>query len=85
MAKYVICVVKDAKALVHSMPLYFETEGLAIRSFQDEVNRADEKNAIYRYPEDFRMYVIGEYDSEKGDILTWPQPELLVDAASLKL
>lgn len=66
MAK-VICSVYDAKAEVYGQPMFLRTNGEAIRSFVQEVNR--EESMLHAHPEDYTLFLIGHYDEETGELV----------------
>lgn len=57
----------DSKAGVFATPFFMPTKGMAIRSFMDVSN--DESTMLCKHPEDFSLFVIGEFDDEKGVVL----------------
>ena len=73
--KMVIVSIKDRLADAYGRPAYVATEGVAIRQFIDEVNRADENSQIYAHPDDFDLYYIGTFDDNTGafDLLASPK------------
>ena len=75
--------VRDVKANVFNNPFAQQSDGAAIRGFQQEVNRVDPNNMINLYPSDFSLYRTGEFDSDSGTIQSLPQPALVVEAVSL--
>lgn len=64
--RYKIVAVRDRAADVFAQPFFVASIGVAIRSFTDEVNRKDENNGFYKHPEDFDLYLMGEYDDSDG-------------------
>ena len=54
----------DVKAKCWSAPFFERTIGLALRGFIDEANNPQSR--IGRYPADFTMFHVGEYDEETG-------------------
>lgn len=62
--KYKIVVVRDRAADTFGVPMFVASIGGAVRSFQDEVNRNAQDNAMFNHPEDFDMYELGVYDDE---------------------
>lgn len=47
-------------------PMFLISAGQALRSFTDEVNRADKDNQLYQHPDDFDLYSLGEYETNSG-------------------
>lgn len=78
----VFCVL-DSKTAVFGRPWFEQQEASAIRGFADAVNDSSNTNNLWnKHPEDFSLYVIGEYDDEKGDLI--PHfPKSLVTASAL--
>ena len=76
-------IVRDVKANVFNQPFSQQSDGAAIRSFQQEVNRKDANNMINIYPNDFSLYRTAFYNEDTGVVTGLPQPELVVEANSL--
>lgn len=58
--------VKDLAIDAYITPFFVQTVGQAIRMFTDEVNR--EGSQIRLHPKDYTLYLIGDFDEEKGDL-----------------
>jgi hypothetical protein len=78
--KYVIGAVRDSKADAFARPIFMQSVGAMIRSFQDEVNRSAEDNQMNRHPSDFALYELGSYDDGTALMEMHEQPKLLVQA-----
>ena len=52
--------VYDSKGEFYSNPICCKSKGEAVRSFEDEVN--DPKSPIFKHPEDYTLFAIGEFD-----------------------
>ncbi len=52
--------VYDSATEAHMRPFFAQTDGEAIRSFQDAVN--DPQSAFYKHPADFTLFAIGSFD-----------------------
>ena len=76
--KKIVCSVYDCKSAVYGSPMVFSTRGEAIRSFDSGVK--DSKTMLYKYPADFTMHVLGEFDDNCGKLLPFDQPEFLAKA-----
>lgn len=63
-----IIAVRDRQANIYGQPQAVANLGAAIRSFGDEINRADKQNVMFMHPEDFDLYHLGEYDDNTGAI-----------------
>lgn len=79
-----IFIVLDSKSAQFGTPMFLPSEGVAIRSFSDEVNRSDPQNLVYSHPEDFHLYKAGKYDTLTGEFKTIT-PQSLVSAISCKV
>lgn len=54
----------DSKAKAYNSPFYLRNSGEATRGFADVVN--DGKSQISKYPEDYSLFELGEFDDETG-------------------
>lgn len=81
--KMLIISIKDTAADAFGRPVYVATEGVAIRQFQDEVNRASEDNQIYRHPDDFHLYALGHFDDVTGQFDLLEVPRVIARAKEL--
>ncbi len=57
--------VYDVKSCTFSPPFFVTEPGVAIRNFSDVCN--DPNSMIFRHPEDFDLYMLGEFDDFKGE------------------
>lgn len=74
--------VRDKKAAEFGQPMAMPTDAHAVRSFTQEVNRADTANMLNQYPEDFAIYRVGTFDQDTGDIT--PETTMLLEALAAK-
>lgn len=58
--------VLDDKLGKFNSPMAFPSQGLAHRTFTDEVNREAADNPMHRYPGDFSLWKVGEFDPDTG-------------------
>ena len=79
--KYV-CSVNDAVAGAWMTPLYFQSAGQAVRSFQDACD--DKQNEIGRHPEDYALFHIGYWDEHNGVLEVLPTPVNLITGANAR-
>jgi len=70
--------IRDVKANHYATPFFMASNGLAIRAFSDLVS--DPKTTLNRHPDDFQLFVIGEYDDNSGELLP-SMPEFLSNAS----
>lgn len=59
----------DTKGEAFCLPFYKQTKGLAIRDFTDAIK--DPQSPYSKYPSEFIMYEIGEYDDSSGSLLNY--------------
>lgn len=81
---YQIFCLKDLAADVFGQPMFAASKGGQVRSFGDEVNRADDKNPLYMHADDFDMYFLGQYDDYKATFEILNTPELVIRGRDLK-
>lgn len=60
--KHYILTVKDAAAELYMRPMYVQHPRQGIRTFENEIKRADPGNPLYTNPSDFELYLIGTWD-----------------------
>lgn len=60
--------VRDIATSQFGNPMFLISEGQAIRSFADEVNREEKDNMLNKHPEHFELYKLGEYNTDNGTI-----------------
>jgi len=68
--RYKIFSVRDRAIDAYGQPFYATSVGGAVRSFSDEVNRPAENNQLAKHPEDFDLFLLGEYDDSTGEFDT---------------
>lgn len=73
-----VVAISDRAVRAYQRPFFVPSPGWAMRSFQDEVNRAAEDNMMYRHPEDFELHYLGTFDDAQGKFTLGEQPELLM-------
>ena len=83
--KYVVVTVFDRAAGAYSRPAYVGAVGLAVRSFQDEVNRDAPDNELFKHPDDFDLYHLGHWDDVGGTFELFEKPKKLAYAGELKM
>lgn len=83
--KMVVVSIKDTCADTFGRPAYVATEGVAIRQFQDEVNRPSEDNQLYRHPDDFHLYYLGLFDDVSGHFELLEIPKVIARAKEMMI
>jgi len=74
----VVVSIRDRASAAFSRPVFTQSEGTAIRSFSDEVNRDSPDNELRKHPEDFDLYCVGVFDDSTGAFVCEDQPRLLI-------
>jgi hypothetical protein len=82
--KMTVCSVRDRGAEAFGRPFFTPAIGVAIRSFQDEVNRKVEDSQIYNHPDDFDLYELGSFDDFSGMFDLLENPKLVATGKQLK-
>lgn len=72
--------IRDTKGEVYNTPFFNLTHGEAERNFRGLVN--DEKSTVNKYPEDFDLYYIGEFDNQSGKLIARDTPEHIIKAVN---
>lgn len=76
-----IYVVHDVQANVFGTPQFMLTDGIALRTVSDLIK--DPASILAKHPEDFSLYMIGEYDEASGTIKAMDRPSLVIRVNSL--
>jgi hypothetical protein len=71
--------VKDRAADVFNRPFFVPHRNVAIRDFTDEVNRVAGDNQLNKHPDDFDLYLLGEFNDSSGSFIN-NEPQVLVRA-----
>jgi hypothetical protein len=74
--------IKDTKTGLFNRPFYEMNDVTAIRNLKQEVNRTDQGNTLYLFPEDYQLYKIGKYNGETGHLEAC-KPELITTCEAL--
>jgi len=82
MIKLKVFSVYDSKAAAYMTPFFLRTEGEAVRSFMDEVNRSG--SGFNAHPEDFVLMLVGDWDAVEGSLIPTKVPTALVTALAAK-
>lgn len=75
--------IRDQKAGVFNTPFFQKSVGEAERNFRELIK--DDKSLVSKYPEDFDLYEIGDYDDEKGLVISLDTPHHIAKAVNLKM
>ena len=82
--KSIYFAVYDSKTASFGQLFPAATRGSAERSFQESLK--DPSSIAGKYPDDFALYAVLEFDDESGTVVTkFEPPQLVVQASSLVL
>ena len=73
--------IRDQKSEVFNKPFFSNSHGEAERNFRTAAN--DDQTTIHRYPEDFDLYYLGDYDDNKGIMKPLDTPQHIAKAVSM--
>lgn len=76
--RVMMCSVYDSKVGVYAAPFCARSRGEAIRSFHSAT--LDDNLPFKRYPADYRLFCVGEYDDNVGRLYPAEQPEPIIGA-----
>lgn len=79
--RHKIVAVHDRQLEAFMQPWYVTATGAAIRAFQDELNKAD--SPLKAHPDDYDLYLIGEWDPQTGKIYCPDTPTMLAIGKNL--
>ena len=71
--------INDVKAASFGQPFFAMNKGIAVRMFSDLVN--DKNSMVSKHPDDFKLYMLGEFDDNSGGLSPVAQPEFLHSAS----
>lgn len=69
----------DVKAKCFGQPFFMSHNGMALRAFSDLVG--EKGTNVNKHPEDFKLYKLGEYDDNSGELTSLEQPDFLANAS----
>ena len=78
-----VCAVLDTAIQSYGRPIFVPAVGAALRSFVDEVNRADKDNMLHNHPSDFTLFELGTFDDGTGEF-SCHQPTPLIRGKDVK-
>lgn len=78
MSKLIAVCVRDEKADCYSNPFFVPALGIALRMFLDWSK--DPETAVGKHPEDYRLYRVGVFDQDSGQLEPEKVPVFLQSA-----
>lgn len=82
MAMLKLCSIHDTKSEGWMNPLVFQANAQAVRSFADAVR--NKESDIGKHPEDYHLYVIGEFDPHSGVVVPCEPVVHLIHGANVE-
>ena len=76
--KHIVCAVYDAAVGQYLPPFFQRSKMEALRAFQSAVNNPD--HDFGKFPDDFSLHALGEWDAENGKFEDYTAPERLAVA-----
>lgn len=83
--KLEIVAIFDRAAQAYGRPMFLPSVGVGIRSFTDEVNRADKENNLFSHPDDFDLFHFGMFDDNTGQFSLLEFPTILAIGKQVKI
>lgn len=74
--------VRDAKAEMYNSPFAKRTMGEGERAF--EMLAKDKESMLFKHPEDYDLYYLGDYDDVKGVIIPLDTPQHVAKAITFQ-
>lgn len=74
-----IYTVQDIKGDTYLPPIYYQNQVQASRAFETAVK--DENSQFYKFPEDFVLLEIGEWDEDKGKLSPYSDHKIICTAS----
>lgn len=69
----------DEKAKAYARPFYFNHHGEALRAFESVVT--GKESDISKFPGDYKLYHLGEFDNLSGKFVSLREPVFLANAS----
>lgn len=66
--KMVLVACRDRALGAFMQPFFAQSEGVAIRSFGDEIQRDAPDNLLHKHPDDYSLYAIAVFDDVEGEL-----------------
>lgn len=74
--------VYDSKAMAYMQPIFYKTEGEALRAFSNACNL--QEHPFHANAEDYTLFHLGDYDDESGMLAPFTTPKPLRKAIEMK-
>nr|AVQ10272.1 DNA binding protein VP5 [Gokushovirinae environmental samples] len=74
--KLLVVSIRDVKTDAFMQPFFTRTKPEAIRAFSDAIN--DPKSQFAQHPDDYSLYLLGEFDDSSGALVCADQTDRLI-------
>lgn len=81
MKLFIVCI-RDRAIDGFSNPFFVPAIGAGVRSFKDEVNRAE--SPMYSHADDYDLYHLGEFETDSG-LFTTDNPRMIAVGKDMKI
>jgi len=82
MDKWLCFSIFDKKTAGYERPFFAKHVAEVTRQIDQMIQKGEAGFALY--PEDFALYMIGEFDKHSGEMLSSPNPVHIIELAALK-
>lgn len=82
--KSILCAVFDRKAKSYGPPMVFVNEDIARRMAVSLLQASGGQSDLEKYPDDFDLYYIADYDNEFGIVAGIETPQFLFTFGNLR-
>lgn len=79
--KQILVCLYDKKAQTYFPPTCHINKSVALRDITQYL--MDPRNPVAKYPHDYSIWVVGEWNEDQGQITSFPNPVILEEAANL--
>lgn len=82
---YQVMSVYDRAAMAFGRPVFSMSVGQAVRSFQDECNRNDPQNEMFRHAKDFDLYHLGIFEDGSAEFELFGEPKAVAHGGQMQM
>lgn len=75
--------VKDRAIDTYNIPFTQTTREEAVRNFKDQINDDPKTNPLAKHPDDYDLYMVGEFDENWGKLEPIGNPQLIARGKDL--
>lgn len=82
--KGILFCLRDQKMNMYDRPFVAPTAEMIIRELEDRVQSPRNDDPVGRYPQDFDLYAVGEFNSDSGVITPYSAPKHITSLLALR-